>query len=320
MGARAKRVLVTGGAGFLGSHLCDRLIAEGCDVLAVGSSITGAERTLAGLAGHPRFRILRHDITAPLYVEVDEIYNMACPASFVDSSKDPIRTTKTNVLGALNMLGLAKRTGARVLQASTAEVYGEPLEHPQTEDYWGNVNPIGVRSCYEEGKRVAESLFFDYHRQHDVAVKVVRIFNTYGPRMRPEDGRVVSRFIVQALAGEDITVFGEGSQTRTFCYVDDLIDGLVRMMATDIDVTGPVNLGSPVEVTMLELATTIIELTGSASKVIHRPASPDDSTLRRPDATLALTLLGWDATTTLEEGLARTIEYFRIRADGVSSE
>jgi UDP-glucuronate decarboxylase len=261
--------------------------------------------------GHPRFELLRHDITAPLDIEVGEIYNLACPASLVDSRKDPIRTMKTNVLGAINMLELAQRTGARILQASTAEVYGEPREHPQAEGYWGNVNPIGVRSCYEEGKRCAESLFFDYRRQHGLAIKVVRIFNTYGPRMRLDDGRVVSSFIARALAGEDITVYGRGSQTRTFCYVDDLIDGLVKMMATPPEVTGPVNLGSSVEVTMLELARTVIELTGSPSKVVYGPESPDDSSQRRPDTTLAREILGWQATTSLEDGLARTIEYFR---------
>ncbi len=310
-GEHPRRVLVTGGTGFLGSHLCDRLIADGCHVIATSSSVPGSGGNVAGLIGHPRFELIRHDVTEPLFVEVDEIYNMACPASLVDSRRDPIRTTKINVLGTLNMLGLAKRTGARILQASTAEVYGEPLVHPQGEEYWGNVNPVGVRSCYEEGKRVAESLFFDYRRQHDVAIKVARIFNTYGPRMRPDDGRVVSRFIVQALEGEDITMYGDGSQTRTFCYVDDLIEGLVRMMATPPEVTGPINVGSEAEITMLELASAVIELTRSRSRVIVGLASPDDSSVRRPDTARAQAILGWHATTPLAEGLARTIEYFR---------
>jgi UDP-glucuronate decarboxylase len=310
-GGGAKRVLVTGGTGFLGSHLCDRLVADGCYVVAVSSSPPRPGGNLSQLGAHPRFELMRHDVISPLYIDVDEVYNLAAPASLVDSLKNPIRTSKTIVLGAINMLGLARRTGARVLQASTAEVYGEPLEHPQREDYWGNVNPIGVRSCYEEGKRYAESLFFDYRRQYDLPVKVVRIFNTYGPRMRADDGRVVSHFITEALAGKDITIYGDGSQTRSFCYVDDLIDGLVRMMATLSDVTGPVNLGSLREVTMLELATTVIDLTGSRSRIVFEPASPDDSTHRRPDTTLAQEVLGWKETTPLEEGLARTIEHFR---------
>jgi UDP-glucuronate decarboxylase len=304
-------VLVTGGAGFLGSHLCDRLIADGCDVLAVDNFFSGAKSNVAHLAGNPRFELLRHDVTFPLYVEVDEIYNLACPASPIYYQHDPVQTTKTSVHGAINMLGLAKRTGARILQASTSEVYGDPAEHPQTEAYWGNVNPIGVRSCYDEGKRCAETLFFDYRRQHGMPIKVVRIFNTYGPRMRPDDGRVVSNFIMQALAGEDITVYGNGSQTRSFCYVDDLIEGLVRMMATPVDVTGPINLGSTGEFTMLELAAAVVELTGSASRIVFDRLPSDDPTQRRPDTARAQETLGWQATTPLREGLARTVEYFR---------
>jgi UDP-glucuronate decarboxylase len=304
-------VLVTGGAGFLGSHLCDRLIADGCDVLAVDNFYSGAKDNLAHLAGDPRFELMRHDVTFPLYVEVDEIYNLACPASPVHYQHDPVQTTKTSVHGAINMLGLAKRTGARILQASTSEVYGDPRVHPQTEDYWGNVNPIGVRSCYDEGKRCAETLFFDYRRQHALPIKVVRIFNTYGPRMLPYDGRVVSNFIMQALAGDDVTVYGDGSQTRSFCYVDDLVEGLVRMMATPDEVTGPINLGSTGEFTMLELASKVIELTGSASRIVFESLPSDDPTQRKPDTTRARELLDWQATTPLAEGLARTIEYFR---------
>ncbi len=310
---RAKRVLVTGGAGFLGSHLCDRLIADGCDVLVVDNFYSGAKDNLAHLADNPHFELMRHDVTFPLYVEVDEIYNLACPASPVHYQHDPVQTTKTSVHGAINMLGLAKRTGARILQASTSEVYGDPSVHPQTEDYWGNVNPIGVRSCYDEGKRCAETLFFDYRRQHGLPIKVVRIFNTYGPRMLPYDGRVVSNFIMQALRGEDITVYGDGSQTRSFCYVDDLIEGFVRMMATPDEVTGPVNLGSTGEFTMLELASKVVALTGSTSRVVFEPLPSDDPTQRRPDITRARELLGWQATTTLDEGLARTVEYLKGR-------
>jgi UDP-glucuronate decarboxylase len=302
---------VTGAAGFLGSHLCDRLVADGCDVLAVDNFFSGSKANVAHLVGNPHFELMRHDVTFPLYVEVDEIYNLACPASPIYYQHDPVQTTKTSVHGAINMLGLAKRTGARILQASTSEVYGDPSVHPQTEDYWGNVNPIGVRSCYDEGKRCAETLFFDYRRQHDMPIKVVRIFNTYGPRMRSDDGRVVSNFIVQALAGEDITVYGDGSQTRSFCYVDDLIEGFVRMMATSHDVTGPINLGSTGEFTMLELAAAVIELTGSKSRIVFAPLPSDDPTQRRPDTTRAQNVLGWQATTLLKDGLAKTVGYFR---------
>jgi UDP-glucuronate decarboxylase len=304
-------VLVTGAAGFLGSHLCDRLIADGVDVLAVDNFFSGARENLAHLFGHPRFELMRHDITFPLYVEVDEIYNLACPASPMHYQHDPVQTTKTSVHGAINMLGLAKRTGAKILQASTSEVYGDPEIHPQVEEYWGHVNPTGVRSCYDEGKRCAETLFFDYRREHGMPIKVVRIFNTYGPRMLPDDGRVVSSFIVQALRGDEITVFGDGSQTRSFCYVDDLIEAIVRMMATSHDVTGPINIGSTAEFTMRELADRVIRLTGSNSRVAYRPLPTDDPCQRRPDTSRAQEVLGWQATTPLEQGLARTIEYFR---------
>jgi UDP-glucuronate decarboxylase len=313
---RAKRVLVTGGAGFLGSHLCDRLIADGCDVLVADNFYSGAKENLAHLMDNPRFELMRHDVTFPLYVEVDEIYNLACPASPVHYQHNPVQTTKTSVHGAINMLGLAKRTGARILQASTSEVYGDPAVHPQTEGYWGNVNPIGIRACYDEGKRCAETLFFDYQRQYGLPVKVVRIFNTYGPRMLPHDGRVVSNFIVQALRGEDITVYGDGLQTRSFCYVDDLIEALVRMMATPDDVTGPINLGSTGEFTVLELAQEIIRQTGSASKIVFAPLPSDDPTQRKPDTALAQKTLEWQATTPLAEGLAKTIEYFRTITAG----
>jgi UDP-glucuronate decarboxylase len=306
-----QRVLVTGGAGFLGSHLCDRLIKDGHDVLCVDNFFTGTRANITHLLGHPQFELLRHDITFPLYVEVDAIYNLACPASPVHYQFDPVQTTKTSVIGAINMLGLAKRTKARILQASTSEVYGDPSVHPQTEDYWGNVNPIGPRSCYDEGKRCAETLFFDYHRQHGMDVRVVRIFNTYGPRMHPNDGRVVSNFIMQALRGEDITVYGDGMQTRSFCYVDDLIDGMVRMMVSDAAAPGPVNIGNPDEFTMLELARKTVELTGSKSRVVHRELPRDDPRQRQPDIRLAREGLGWQPRVDLAEGLDHTIAYFR---------
>jgi len=302
--------LVTGGAGFLGSHLCERLLAAGHHVLCVDNYFTGTPRNVAHLADHPNFELLRHDITFPLYVEVDEIYNLACPASPIHYQRDPVQTTKTSVIGAINMLGLAKRVGARIFQASTSEVYGDPVLHPQPESYWGNVNPIGSRSCYDEGKRCAETLFFDYRRQHGLDIKVARIFNTYGPRTHPRDGRVVSSFIVQALTGQDITVFGEGQQTRSFCYVDDLIEGFVRLMASPSDVTGPVNLGNPGEFTILELAERVIALTGSGSRIVHRSLPEDDPKQRRPDITRASTVLGWEPKISLEDGLRRTIPYF----------
>ncbi|GJD77047.1 dTDP-glucose 4,6-dehydratase [Methylobacterium gregans] len=310
MRSTAKRVLVTGGAGFVGSHLCERLLAQGHEVLCVDNFFTGARANVAHLLGDPRFELMRHDVTFPLYVEVDEIYNLACPASPVHYQFDPVQTTKTSVVGAINMLGLAKRVKAKILQASTSEVYGDPDVHPQPESYWGRVNPIGFRSCYDEGKRCAETLFFDYRRQHDLGVKVVRIFNTYGPRMHPNDGRVVSNLIVQALKGEPITLYGEGTQTRSFCYVDDLVDGLIRMMETPHAVTGPVNLGNPGEFTIAELAALVRELTGSASPIEHRPLPPDDPRQRRPDIALAGELLGWAPAIPLREGLARTIAYF----------
>jgi UDP-glucuronate decarboxylase len=305
-----KRVLVTGGAGFLGSHLCERLLAKGIIVVCVDNFFTGARRNIEHLLDHKHFEVIRHDVTFPLYVEVDEIYNLACPASPIHYQHDPVQTTKTSVHGAINMLGLAKRLRAKILQASTSEVYGDPHAHPQTEDYWGHVNPVGPRSCYDEGKRCAETLFFDYWRQHRLQIKVARIFNTYGPRMHPNDGRVVSNFIVQALLGRDITVYGEGSQTRSFCYVDDLIDGLVRLMATDADVTGPVNIGNPTEFTIQELAMQVIDLIGSASRIIHRPLPENDPKQRRPDISRAHDLLGWRPSVELKEGLVRTIEYF----------
>ena len=306
-----KRVLVTGGAGFLGSHLCERLLDDGADVLCVDNFFTGAKDNIAHLFANPHFELMRHDVTFPLYVEVDEIYNLACPAAPIHYQFDPVQTTKTSVHGAINMLGLAKRIKARILQASTSEVYGDPKVHPQTEDYWGNVNPIGARSCYDEGKRCAETLFFDYHRQNGVAIKVARIFNTYGPRMHPNDGRVVSNFIVQALSGQPITLFGDGSQTRSFCYVDDLIDALIRLMATDEAVTGPINLGNPSEISVLDLARQIIALTDSRSKILKKPLPADDPKQRRPDIGLATSTLGWRPSTDLEAGLRRTIEYFR---------
>lgn len=311
MGMTRKRVLVTGGAGFLGSHLCERLLADGHDVLCVDNYFTGRKDNIAHLLGRPQFEALRHDITFPLYVEVDEIYNLACPASPVHYQFDPVQTTKTSVVGAINMLGLAKRTGAKILQASTSEVYGDPTEHPQTESYRGNVNPLGPRACYDEGKRCAETLFFDYHRQHRVKVKVARIFNTYGPRMHPNDGRVVSNFIVQALAGRDITLFGDGSQTRAFCYVDDLIEGFVRLMATGDDVTGPMNLGNPEELSIAELAREVLRLTGARSQLVFRPLPQDDPVQRCPDIGLARKVLGWAPVVGLEAGLPRVIAYFR---------
>ncbi len=305
-----KRILVTGGAGFLGSHLIDRLIAQGHEVVCADNLFTGTKRNIEHLHAHPRFEFLRHDVCNALKVEVDEIFNLACPASPVHYQHNPVQTTKTSVLGALNMLGLAKRLKCRIFQASTSEVYGDPAVHPQTEDYWGNVNPIGTRSCYDEGKRCAETLFFDYHRQHGVEIKVARIFNTYGPRMHPRDGRVVSNFITQALNGEDITIYGDGSQTRSFCYMDDLIEGFLRLMESDASVTGPVNLGNPGEFTMLELAQKVLAITGSKSKLIHMPLPSDDPKQRRPDITLARTKLGWEPKIALTEGLARTVEYF----------
>ena len=306
-----KRILVTGGAGFVGSHLCERLLGQGHEVLCVDNFFTGARANVAHLLANPRFELMRHDVTFPLYVEVDEIYNLACPASPVHYQADPVQTTKTSVVGAINMLGLAKRVKAKILQASTSEVYGDPDVHPQPESYWGRVNPIGFRSCYDEGKRCAETLFFDYRRQHGMPVKVVRIFNTYGPRMHPNDGRVVSNLIVQALRGEPITLYGEGTQTRSFCYVDDLVEGLIRMMETGPAVTGPVNLGNPGEFTIRELADLVRELTGSTSEIVHRPLPPDDPRQRRPDIAQAEELLGWAPTIPLREGLARTIDYFR---------
>jgi len=302
---------VTGGAGFLGSHLCERLLAEGHDVLCVDNYFTGTKRNVAHLMGNPMFELLRHDVTFPLYVEVDQIYNLACPASPVHYQHDPVQTTKTSVHGAINMLGLAKRVKARILQASTSEVYGDPEIHPQTEDYWGHVNPIGIRSCYDEGKRCAETLFFDYYRQHDLSIKVMRIFNTYGPRMHPNDGRVVSNFIVQALRGEPITIYGDGKQTRSFCYVDDLIDGMVRLMETPHELTGPINVGNPHEFTMLELARAVIELTGTGSELVFKELPFDDPKQRQPDISVARKELGWEPTVQLAEGLTRTIDYFR---------
>ncbi len=306
-----KRVLVTGGAGFLGSHLCDRLIADGHEVLCVDNFFTGDKSNITHLLQHERFELLRHDITFPLFVEVDEIYNLACPASPIHYQHDPVQTTKTSVHGAINMLGLAKRLRCKILQASTSEVYGDPSIHPQTEDYWGHVNPIGPRSCYDEGKRCAETLFFDYHRQLGLQIKVARIFNTYGPRMHLADGRVVSNFIVQALKGEPITLYGDGQQTRSFCYVDDLVDGLVRMIASGDEVTGPINLGNPAEFSMHELAELVIAQTGSASTLTDAPLPQDDPRQRQPDITRARELLGWQPTIGLQEGLRRTIDYFK---------
>jgi len=305
-----KRVLVTGGAGFLGSFLCERLLDEGCDVICMDNFFTGRKANIAHLMDSPYFELMRHDVTFPFYVEVDEIYNLACPASPVHYQFDPVQTTKTSVHGAINVLGLAKRVKAKVFQASTSEVYGDPAIHPQPESYWGNVNPIGIRSCYDEGKRCAETLFFDYHRQNGVRIKVARIFNTYGPRMHPHDGRVVSNFIMQALKGEDITIYGDGQQTRSFCYASDLIEGWMRLMATGDDVTGPINLGNPGEFTMIELAENVIELTESKSKLVFEPLPADDPKQRKPDITLAKEKLGWEPTVPLREGLKKTIEYF----------
>ena len=311
----AKRILITGGAGFLGSHLCERLLAEGNDVLCVDNFYTSTRRNIVQFLDHPNFELMRHDVTFPLYVEVDQIYNMACPASPIHYQRDPVQTTKTSVHGAINMLGLAKRTRATILQASTSEVYGDPELHPQPESYWGNVNPIGVRSCYDEGKRCAETLFFDYQRQHKLPIKVARIFNTYGPRMLPDDGRVVSNFIVQALSGHDITIYGDGSQTRSFCYVDDLVDGLIRLMNSGPEVTGPVNLGNPGEFSIRELAEKVVAHTGSASKIVYQPLPADDPTQRQPDIKQARAVLGWQPGISLDEGLPRTVAYFRQRLE-----
>jgi len=305
-----KRILVTGGAGFLGRHLCERLLNDGNEVICVDNFFTGTKSNIIDLLGNPYFESIRHDVCFPLYIEVDEIYNLACPASPIYYQHDPVQTTKTSVHGAINMLGLAKRIGARIFQASTSEVYGDPEVHPQTEDYWGSVNPIGVRSCYDEGKRCAETLFFDYHRQHDLKIKVARIFNTYGPYMHQDDGRVVSNFIVQALKGKPITIYGEGTQTRSFCYVDDLIDGFVRLMDSSDEITGPVNLGNPGEFTIRELAEKAIEMTGSASEIVFKPLPSDDPTQRCPDITIAREKLGWEPGIKLEQGLVKTIAYF----------
>lgn len=306
-----RRVMVTGGAGFIGSHITERLLDQGHEVLVVDNYYSSTRRNLTHLLDHPNIEVMRHDVTFPLYVEVDEIYHLACPASPIFYQRDPVQTTKTSVHGSINMLGLAKRTKAKILLSSTSEVYGDPQVHPQTEDYWGNVNPIGIRSCYDEGKRCAETLFFDYRRQHDLGIKVARIFNTYGPRMQPDDGRVVSNFIVQALAGEPLTIYGDGSQTRSFCFVDDLVDGLMALMATPHEVTGPINIGNPVEFTMIELAELVLELTGSSSQIEHRPLPQDDPTRRRPDISRARDTLGWEPKAQLRDGLEQTIRYFR---------
>ena len=313
--ATPKRILVTGGAGFLGSHLCDRFLTEGHEVICVDNFYSSTKQNIQHLMNHPSFELIRHDVTFPLYLEVDQIYNMACPASPIHYQSDPVQTTKTSVHGAINMLGLAKRTGARILQASTSEVYGDPVVHPQVESYWGNVNPIGPRSCYDEGKRCAETLFFDYHRQHNVNTKVVRIFNTYGPRMHPNDGRVVSNFIVQALLGEDITLFGDGTQTRSFCYVNDLIEAIVRTMNSDDDFIGPVNIGNPSEFTMLQLAELIREKTKTKSQLVYKPLPVNDPTQRKPDISLAQEKLDWTPVVDLSDGLDKTIEYFRQKVD-----
>jgi UDP-glucuronate decarboxylase len=306
-----RKILVTGGAGFIGSHLCERLIKSGQDVLCVDNYFTGTKKNVAQLASHPLFELMRHDVTFPLYVEVERIFNLACPASPIHYQFDPVQTTKTSVHGAINMLGLAKRVKARILQASTSEVYGDPEIHPQPEEYWGRVNPVGIRSCYDEGKRCAETLFFDYHRQHHVDIKVIRIFNTYGPRMHPNDGRVVSNFVVQALRGEDITIYGDGRQTRSFCYVDDLVEGMLRMMDTGSDFTGPVNIGNPGEFTMLELAEKVVQLVGGKSKLAFKALPQDDPKQRKPDISLAKSKLDWTPKVQLEDGLKETIAYFR---------
>ena len=305
------RALVTGGAGFVGSHLCDRLLNDGYDVICVDNYYSSTKDNIAHLISHPRFEVIRHDVTFPLYVEVDEIYHLACPASPIHYQRDPVQTTKTAVHGSINMLGLAKRTGAKILLTSTSEVYGDPAVHPQVEEYWGNVNPIGPRACYDEGKRAAETLFFDYHRQHRLRIKVVRLFNTYGPRMHPHDGRVVSNFVVSALSGSPLTVYGEGQQTRSFQYIDDLIDGLIAMMQSSDDVTGPINLGNPGEFTIAELADMVISMTGTTSGIQYLPLPPDDPVRRQPDITRAKTQLGWEPTISLVDGLARTVEFFR---------
>jgi UDP-glucuronate decarboxylase len=320
MKSATKRILVTGGAGFLGSHLCERLIERGDDVLCVDNFFTGRKENVAKLMKHPRFELMRHDVTFALYVEVDEIYNLACPASPIHYQFDPVQTTKTSVHGAINMLGLAKRVKAKILQASTSEIYGDPEIHPQTESYWGRVNPVGVRSCYDEGKRCAETLFFDYWRQHRLRIKVARIFNTYGPRMHPNDGRVVSNFITQALQGEDITIYGNGTQTRSFCYVDDLVEAMIRTMDTPDDFTGPINIGNPREFTMLALAEQVLKATGSKSKIVFRPLPSDDPRQRQPDIALARSLLGWAPRVELKEGVAKTVQYFRSRLEASSPE
>jgi UDP-glucuronate decarboxylase len=320
MNGQNKRVLVTGGAGFLGSHLCERLLAEGCEVLCVDNFFTGRRANVAHLLENPLFELMRHDVTFPLYIEVDEIYNLACPASPIHYQFDPVQTTKTSVHGAINMLGLAKRVRATIFQASTSEVYGDPAVHPQQESYWGNVNPIGPRSCYDEGKRCAETLFFDYHRQHNLKIKVARIFNTYGPRMHPQDGRVVSNFIVQALKGQPITLYGNGDQTRSFCYVDDLIEGFVRLMATDPSITGPMNLGNPKEFTIRELADVIREVVGSKVPIVHQPLPMDDPQRRQPDITFARQTLGWEPRIALRQGIEATVAYFDRLLAGVGGQ